>query len=59
MRGHTKVSFAIVDTSCSLIDTMVLAIKQLRMFANGVSWSYSVYENEKSVLKFKILIIKN
>ena len=52
-------SFAILDTSCSLIDAMVLAIKQLRMFANGVSWSYSVYENEKSVLKFKILIIKN
>ena len=35
---------------CSLIDAILLAIEQLRMFANGVSWGYSVYENEKSVL---------
>ena len=28
------------------------------MFANGFSWGYSVYVNEKSVLKLKILIIK-
>ena len=43
---------------CSLIDAIILAIKQSIMFANGLSWGYSVYENEKSVLKFKILIIK-
>ena len=35
---------------CLLIDAILLAIKQLRIFANGVSWGYSVYENEKSVL---------
>ena len=28
------------------------------MFAYGVSWYYSVYVNEKSVLNLKILIIK-
>ena len=48
-------SFAVDD---SLIDDIILAIKQLRMFAIGLSWGYSVYENEKSVLKLKILIIK-
>ena len=38
--------------------TEVDSMLTYRMFANGVSWGYSVYVNEKSVLKFKILIIK-